>query len=534
MTSNAFDPFALIRTMLSSRAFALADTPPDAELRALLQLGETAAAADPNLAIALSAITTPRVRALFQSTTSFRTTSGLRFTVDGGDIFAATVAAGYMPEGPDFEGFMQLVGPGSVIVDVGANFGLYALSAALYARLQGRVFAFEPAPGAFALLERNIADNALGSIVTAKQLAVAASVGRAEFYIGDDVSFSSLHRTTRLDADVTSVDVEIVTLDVALSHIASIDLLKIDVEGGEGEVLSGARELLRRSRAPIVQLEYSHKNLDDARRAAFAETMAVLASDGFRIYRRGITGAVTLPAASEPFSGNLFLAREGEGQIRLQRMLERTARHDVTPRDKGALALLQVIVAQNQALHDAEMLQRELAQVADSIVGESDTATDDPVRAMQQAWLETRKRALNAENQVSSLSAAVEGRDRLVDQNSEKIASLRNIEAKLRVRLEALELALKTANGKISASRAEFEQLRSRFKDSEQKRGAANDRSAEIRAEHDRLRARFKESEQKREQLIKVSQRLQRRCEELLRRLGENVDGTTTGETTSS
>ena len=512
--------------MLAPRAFALADAPPDPELRALLQLGDAAAAA-PGLAVALSAITTPRVRALFQSKpTTFRTTSGLRFTVDGGDIFAATLAAGYLPENRDFETFMHLAGPGSVVIDVGANFGLYALSAAVYGRPHGWVFAFEPAPNAFALLERNIAENGMGAVVTAKQAAVAATAGRAQFHVGRDVSFSSLHRTSRLADEAETVDVEVVTLDEALAHVQSIDLLKIDVEGGEGDVLRGALEVLRRSRAPIVQFEFSHKNMDEARRAAFDETVALLASEGFRIYRRGAPGPAPLPAPSEQFSGNLFLARDGEAQQKLQRVLDRTSKH-ADPRDAGALALLQRIAEQNEALQHAEMLQREAIQVADSIVGDHVSGGSEAVRAMQRAWLETRKRALDAENQVNALSVSVEGRDRFLEQSNEKLASLRASVDELHQALERTRGEAAAAHERSAEKTAGWREidrkLRARIEMLEAALREANEKTVAGRAEYDRLLARLKVSEEKREHLIKVSKRLQERCEALIARLGDDA-----------
>jgi FkbM family methyltransferase len=540
LTTNAFDPFALIRNMLGPRAFALADAPPDPELRALLQLGETAAAEGPGVAVALSGITTPRVRALFQSKeTSFRTTSGLRFTVDGGDVFAATLAAGYLPESRDFETFMHLVGPGSVVVDVGANFGLYALSAAAYAQPHGWVFAFEPAPNVFSLLERNIAGNGLGGAVTAKSAAVAGAAGKAQFFVGRDVSFSSLHRTTRLDEDVTPVDVEVVTLDQALSHVQSIDLLKIDVEGGEGDVLLGAREILKRSRAPIVQFEFSHKNMNEARRTAFDKTIAMLTGDGFRIYRRDAAGPVSLPNPAEPFSGNLFLTRDGEGQAKLQRVLERTRKRN-DPRDAGAMALLQSIAQQHEALQHADLFQREAVQVADSIVGDHVSDGSEAVRAMQRAWLETRKRALDAENQVNSLLASVEGRDRFLEQSNEKLASLRASIDDLHQALERTRgeaAAAQERNAEKNASWREIDRkLRARVETLETALREANEKIAAGRAENDQLRARLKSSEEKREHLIKVAKRLQERCEALLARLGDDApaDQLSEDETTSS
>jgi len=535
LTSNAFDPVGLVRAILAPRSFALAGAAPDPELRALLKLGEIAAAKDPALAVTLSALTTPRVRALFRGETSLHTTTGLRFTVDGGDVFAATLAAGYLPEGRDFEAFMQLVNPGSLVVDVGANFGLYALSAALYARPHGHVFAFEPAPNAFALLARNIADNGLGGAVTAQAAAAGAAAGRAAFYIGRDVSFSSLHRTKRLDDAADAVDVEVVALDAALAHVQAVDLLKIDVEGGEAEVLRGARDLLRRSRAPIVQFEFSHKNIDEARRAAFDETIALLASDGFRVYRRGVGGPVGLPATSEAFSGNLFLAREGEGAERLQRALERTREPISDAGSLAGLALLQRIAAQTDELQSAELLQREAILVADSIVGDRVSGGSEAVRAMQQAWLEARKRALDAENQVTSLSASVEGRDRLMEQTNEKVANLRSVILGLEARTGGLEEERTHLLDKVNSLRASMDQLSKALEQSRAHVAASEARNAEksagwreaetrLRQRVDELKAALDASNAKATRLEKIAKQLQERCLQLQAQLDAKAD----------
>jgi hypothetical protein len=324
-----------------------------------------------------------------------------------------------------------------------------------------------------------------------------------------------------------------------LSHVQSIDVLKIDVEGGEGDVLLGARELLRRSRAPIVQFEFSHKNMDETRRAAFDRTMAMLASDGFHIYRRGVAGPVSLPDPAESFSGNLFLTRDGEGQARLQRVLDRTRKRN-DPRDAGAMALLRSIARQNEALQHADLFQREAVQVADSIVGDHVSDGSEAVRAMQRAWLETRKRALDAENQVNTLLASVEGRDRFLEQSNEKLASLRASIDELHHALERTRgeaAAAQERNAEKNASWREIDRkLRARVEMLEAAVREANEKIAAGRAENDQLRARLKTSEEKREHLIKVAKRLQERCEGLLAQLGDDgpADPLSEDETTSS
>jgi len=465
LATDSFTPMAWVSALLRPRGFALADAPPDPELRSLLRLGEAALAVNPRLAVELSGITTPRVRSLFQGETSFRTAAGLRFTADGRDIFAATVAAGYMPESRDFEAFMQLVRPGSVVVDVGSNFGLYALSAALYARPLGRVFAFEPAPDAFAMLERNIAQNDLAGCVNAAPTAVGAATGRARFYVERDVSFSSLHRTQRITEEAKPLEVEVVTLDTALATVGAIDLLKIDVEGAEAEVLFGARDVLRRSLGVIVQFEYSHKNMDEARYQAFAGVMAQLEEAGFRIYRRDVAGEAQIPKLEEAFSGNLFLARAGQAEARLRRVLAST-RPPPPNYDLGALALLQRIADQSEAVKQAELLQREAIEVAGAVVGDGVAeGGSQAVRAIQRAWLDARQRAREAEGKANALSASVEGRDTFIEQNVEKIADMRTAMSALEERVRGLEGERNHLIEKAAAQRASIAQLNQALED---------------------------------------------------------------------
>ncbi len=367
----------------------------------------------------------------------FRTLSGLRFTVDASDIFAATVAAGHLREARDFEAFMRLVRPGSVVIDVGANFGLYAVSAAVYARPLGQVYAFEPAPGAFAMLERNIAENGLD--VTAIAAAIGAARARAKFHVAQDVSFSSLHETNR-SREAEPIEVEVATLDAALCEVKSIDLLKIDVEGGEAAVLTGARDVLGRSRGAIVQFEYSHKNLSSERHRELQQAIVSLQPLGLRVYRRGADGASELPSYDEPFSGNLFLAREGESERRLLDALTKTNVSRAPDANLAALALLRRYAGQRQTLQEADALERKIAEIAGSVVGDAaPEAAADAMRAVQLAWIEARKRAADAENAARSLTASLEGRDRLIEQGSEKVAALRDTIVALELRNETAE-----------------------------------------------------------------------------------------------
>ena len=64
---------------------------------------------------------------------------------------------------------LQLLKPGHVFVDVGANIGYFSLLAASLVGETGAVFAFEPDPQNFTLLQASAEHNGLAHIVTALQ-----------------------------------------------------------------------------------------------------------------------------------------------------------------------------------------------------------------------------------------------------------------------------------------------------------------------------------------------------------------------------
>ena len=142
---------------------------------------------------------------------------------------------------------------GGTVFDVGANIGLSALEFARAAGPAGRVFAFEPHPATAARLRGNLAQNGVGN-VTIIEAAVGAEPGQITFHESAHPTLSSASVIPR-DL-VRSFDVPVTTVDIAWAEAGQpkVAALKIDVEGGELEVLLGARELLARDR-PAVLLE---------------------------------------------------------------------------------------------------------------------------------------------------------------------------------------------------------------------------------------------------------------------------------------
>jgi FkbM family methyltransferase len=124
------------------------------------------------------------------------------------------------------------------VMDIGAGIGDYAIHAA-YGKPNVQVYAFEPFPGSFSLLRKNLALNKI-SHVHAFQQAVWRKTGQLHLDIasGEPLQFSSHNPDSRVEND-QGLSVDAVSLDSVLSklNLSRLDLLKMDCEGAEYEIL---------------------------------------------------------------------------------------------------------------------------------------------------------------------------------------------------------------------------------------------------------------------------------------------------------
>ena len=140
-------------------------------------------------------------------------------------------------------------------VDVGANIGFFSLLAWVCGRPDLQIFAFEPEPVSFELLKESVLLNGAACIRLA-ELALSNSSGPKVLYISSDGnagghSLQSTGGGPRLTVDSMRFD------DFARTHnLHSVDLLKIDVEGGEPECLDGCGEWITTGRVPFAIVEW--------------------------------------------------------------------------------------------------------------------------------------------------------------------------------------------------------------------------------------------------------------------------------------
>jgi len=141
--------------------------------------------------------------------------------------------------------------PGSRVIDIGANIGVFALYAVhCGARL---VHAYEPSAESFKVLQRNIDDNRLGERVKAFRVAVGAGPERPVLFPRSS-NVMNVRPTDGTDAnDCDEVPLE--TLQTVVARTGGAELVKLDCEGEEEHILADARAPTL-SQLKEVRLEY--------------------------------------------------------------------------------------------------------------------------------------------------------------------------------------------------------------------------------------------------------------------------------------
>ena len=136
----------------------------------------------------------------------------------------------------------------SVVLDIGANIGLHALS---YSSIAKTVIAFEPQPETFKTLTRNIYQNNIKNIIPLN-VAITDTAEISTFNVVSDEAYSSLIDTGRKRFR-EKINVLCETVDGLLGDM-KIDFIKIDVEGVEFKALQGMSKLIEKHK-PIIFCE---------------------------------------------------------------------------------------------------------------------------------------------------------------------------------------------------------------------------------------------------------------------------------------
>jgi FkbM family methyltransferase len=154
----------------------------------------------------------------------------------------------------------KILFPGAVVVDVGANIGIYSNFLSRCIGPTGLVHSFEPSPDNFKRLcaaTRNLSN------VRLSQAAVGECSGKSKLYISDKLNVD--HRAYKADGDSRRVvPGEMVALDDYFKPGQRVNLIKMDIQGYELHALRGAKRLLQENLDINLLLEFWPSGLEEA------------------------------------------------------------------------------------------------------------------------------------------------------------------------------------------------------------------------------------------------------------------------------
>ncbi len=164
----------------------------------------------------------------------------------------------FIPADPHFIGFLtgvheehithalrEIVEPGSLCLDVGANIGYFTVMMSSLSGETGIVYAFEPESRNFELLTANasLAGKSAAPII-ARNVAISDEAGSVNLIAGDE---STLHQVFNAGMEPShGTSIAAISLDSILAEIGErkVKVLKVDVEGHELPAIIGAHQLI--------------------------------------------------------------------------------------------------------------------------------------------------------------------------------------------------------------------------------------------------------------------------------------------------
>ena len=152
----------------------------------------------------------------------------------------------------------KIVRKGDTVLDIGANVGIVSLWLSRLVGETGRVHSFEPNPSLQRLITESIARNNVTN-VKLHPFGLGSKPDQMTLRIlKENVGSGSLVLDySAVDTDSITVNVETLDSVIEKECIKAIRFIKIDVEGFEGEVLKGARNVFQSIRPQAVLFEFA-------------------------------------------------------------------------------------------------------------------------------------------------------------------------------------------------------------------------------------------------------------------------------------
>lgn len=203
----------------------------------------------------------------------------------------------------------RFIKPDMIILDIGANIGIYTEFFISLLSNQGHVYAFEPAPYNFQLLEKHFSKV---KTVTLNKVAVGDTNQQLMLYLSTSLNVD--HRIYADGEDRIATPVQCIKLDDYFTDKQTVDFVKMDIQGAEYQALLGMQRLLNQNEAVKLLFEYYPEGLSQAGTSGQL-LLDFLKRNRFRVYEIKSGGNLTelmdkLPNLNRLGYCNFLAARE--------------------------------------------------------------------------------------------------------------------------------------------------------------------------------------------------------------------------------
>jgi FkbM family methyltransferase len=219
-----------------------------------------------------------RTRAL----TYYETASGNYFlpTDAHADLVANTIKGGWVFDPEIVDLAKRYIREGTIVLDIGANFGQMSV---LFSRMvgdSGKVYSFEADDFIFEILEKNIAANQRTGKIVPVFGAVYHTAGETLFFPVQNFQRFPTYGSYGIDYNGgPGRPVKTVTID-SLKIEDPISFMKVDIQGGDLQGLQGSIETIKKHRMPIV-FEYEY-TFEDEFKMSFQDYVDFVQSINYR------------------------------------------------------------------------------------------------------------------------------------------------------------------------------------------------------------------------------------------------------------
>tara|TARA_B100001540_G_C15641987_1_gene567009 strand:- start:54 stop:761 length:708 start_codon:yes stop_codon:yes gene_type:complete len=151
--------------------------------------------------------------------------------------------------------FEKYITPDSIVIEGGCHIGSHTIKLGMLAK---QVFAFEPMPSSYNLLEKNVNINELNNVTIIKK--GLSNISNTAYFDwipkdnpgGSGLSNNPMGRPSWIEKEENKINVDLTTIDSL--NLQKLDFIKLDIEGYESLAISGGIKTIKKYK-PIITLE---------------------------------------------------------------------------------------------------------------------------------------------------------------------------------------------------------------------------------------------------------------------------------------